>query len=355
MYKTCIILCATALTLSLHPSLSYSAVPEDTLPNAPAGHLQPHYKVTDLGDLGGKISIALSINDKGQIVGGSRSASGRSHGFLWETGKMTDLGVLPKTVVSMARSINNKGQIAGESSDLHGNMFGVLWETGKMTSLGPLGGEYGTVAMINDHGVIVGQRHKSKTERCGFVWSKGLIADSDTLSGDCLNAKAINDAGLVLGEAPAGPGDNQDRKSFLWDHGKVIDLAAFQALCLNNKGQIAGQMTDTKAGSTPAVWEAGKVRPLPSLKTIRSAVSGINDRGDIVGWADLPSGADGKDIVTHALLWQGDQCIDLNERVDSTEGWTIETAEDINSAGQIVGMGLHAGQEHAYLLTPIAP
>jgi hypothetical protein len=45
---------------------------------------------------------------------------------------------------------------------------------------------------------------------------------------------------------------------------------------------------------------------------------------------------------------------DLNQLLDgSGNGWTISIASDINSSGQIVGLGFNpAGDQHGFLLTP---
>jgi probable HAF family extracellular repeat protein len=49
----------------------------------------------DLGTLpGGDRSAASNINYVGHIVGSSQTSSGDSQAFLWEKGKMTDLGTL---------------------------------------------------------------------------------------------------------------------------------------------------------------------------------------------------------------------------------------------------------------------
>jgi probable HAF family extracellular repeat protein len=83
--------------------------------------------MTDLGTLGGSASFATDINARGQIVGFSNTASGVEHAFLWEKGKMTDLGTLAGDLTSRAWGINKRGQIVGESNDTTGNPHAVLW------------------------------------------------------------------------------------------------------------------------------------------------------------------------------------------------------------------------------------
>src|SRR5580658_5573510 len=58
-------------------------------PNAP-GAPPTTAAVTDLGTLGGSISVAGTINASGEIVGGSTTAGGLSHAYLWAGGSMTD-------------------------------------------------------------------------------------------------------------------------------------------------------------------------------------------------------------------------------------------------------------------------
>lgn len=88
------------------------------------------FTIVSLGSLGGPTSNAQDINDRGQIVGSSGLPSDptqSSHAFLWQNGKMTDLGKLPNGIYSMALAINERGQIAGWSDDSSSLEQAVLW------------------------------------------------------------------------------------------------------------------------------------------------------------------------------------------------------------------------------------
>ena len=71
---------------------------------------------------------ALDVNARGQIVGRGNYARGSTdtHGFVWENGKMTDLGTLGGDS-SQATDINNAGQIAGSSTTPAGEVHAVIW------------------------------------------------------------------------------------------------------------------------------------------------------------------------------------------------------------------------------------
>lgn len=70
----------------------------------------------ELGGLGGPVSAAYDINDKGQIVGSAQRADYEFRGFLWENGVLTDLTNLvddPVWVIATANNINEDGWIVG--------------------------------------------------------------------------------------------------------------------------------------------------------------------------------------------------------------------------------------------------
>ncbi len=105
--------------------------------------------MTDLGTLGGSRSVATAINDAGQVVGWSDTADGGQHAFLYESGTMNDLGDLdPGQNYSAAWSVNASGQVVGRS-DVGFTVHGFLSDSGPMTDLG-----IGFPFAINDAGVV---------------------------------------------------------------------------------------------------------------------------------------------------------------------------------------------------------
>jgi probable HAF family extracellular repeat protein len=83
----------------------------------------------DLGTLGGCCSFAISINERGHIVGDSGTITFKIHGFLWESGRsMRDLGS-PTGGFSSARGINARGQIVGGCETAPHRVNACLWES----------------------------------------------------------------------------------------------------------------------------------------------------------------------------------------------------------------------------------
>lgn len=100
--------------------------------------------VTDLGNLGGTGGIAgnhaCAINNHGQVVGHSELPNNTTfHGFLWtrENG-MRDLDTLPNDAASLALGINDKGEVVGASLAANFNPRAVIWGGDAMTDLNTL-------------------------------------------------------------------------------------------------------------------------------------------------------------------------------------------------------------------------
>ena len=112
-----------------------------------------------------------------------------------------------------------------------------------------------------------------------------------------------------------------------------------QASAINNRDQIVGISETTvqdpgcsasKPGKiiTPAFWEKGEVRPLPTVaRDPDGFVQGINEQGQAVGSSGTCTG-----IATHAVLWENDTAFELpNLGHDGNDAYAI------NDHGQAVG------------------
>jgi probable HAF family extracellular repeat protein len=99
-------------------------------------------EATDLGNLGYEGCDANAINDSGEVVGISNITETDSHAFLWKSGKMTDLGILPPanppipgaSKSSGALAVNDAGDIAGFANGPGGDTA-CVWTGGKIYSL----------------------------------------------------------------------------------------------------------------------------------------------------------------------------------------------------------------------------
>jgi probable HAF family extracellular repeat protein len=156
--------------------------------------------MSDLGTLGRHAGTgARAVNDRGQIVGYSQTATSMSHAFLWDAGTMIDLGGGGNTTTGiLAAGINERGQVAGT----------FLWQDGTATTLGTLGGEYSNARAINEWGQIVGDAWTAEPQVHASLWQGGKVIDLGTLGGDRSSAYGINDCSRVVGEARTGSGES---------------------------------------------------------------------------------------------------------------------------------------------------
>lgn len=267
----------------------------------------------DLGTFGGAAADALAINDAGQIVGYAQNATGRERAFLYAGGALTDLGTLGGTD-SHAYAINRYGQIGGGAStgpDSDGSLFKAFsYVSGSMSPIGALpNGDMSVVYGISSAGVMTGTSAISTNDppehpSHAFVYSGGAFTDLGTLGGLYSSGRAINDSHWVVGQASTtidyGSGHTVPH-AYLYRDGAMTDLGTF--------------------GGLFAASEA----------------LGINNAGQIVGWADTAHAA-------HAFLFEAGKLIDLNTLIDPASGWTLNAAMAINEHQQIAATGCMGGE-----------
>lgn len=349
-----------------------------------AAGLNYTYDIIDLGTLSDVYSSSYNINSTGVITGKATNASGDVHAFMWmddnsnnisDSGEMRDLGTLGGTI-SWGYGINNLNQIVGlvTTDVLDNDARAFMWEdlnsnnqhdAGEMVSLGVLNSGTDSWAFdINNGSDVVGMSIDGTTgnERA-FIWDSvsGIMSDIDPLDTSYNSwAKGINDSGFVVGKNDIAGSEH----AFLWNGtDPIIDLGSIDdnisgALAINNAGIAIGSSTVNNTTVEQAVkWEYNiddDDYDIISLGALlageESNAIGINANGDIVGNSEFDVNLDGS---TKAFIYVGGVMYDLNEHLNST-GWSLTTATAINDSGQIVGEGSIDGQDHAFLLNPVA-
>lgn len=192
-----------------------------------------------------------------------------------------------------------------------------------------LGGTYGTAFGINNAGVVVGMSANAAGELRAFVSRSGALQELPGLGGNTSAAYAVNAHGWIVGEAENA---SSQVRAVAWIEGQAVDLGTLggdhgQALAVNDRGQIVG-MAQNAAGEYRAFLWSRKTGmqqlPLPPGAPTMVSAEGIDDSGDVVGTARMPSG-------WRALLWSRGQVGVLET------GCTNAQALDINGRGQAVG------------------
>ncbi|BEL05960.1 hypothetical protein Q0Z83_041510 [Actinoplanes sichuanensis] len=297
---------------------------------AAAGAVCPSpYRTVRLGTLGGAAGVPLALNDHGAVVGWSNTAGGALHPFLWQHGRMTDLGTLDRVEGGwgMATDINRNGVAVGQS-DRGGVRHAVRWQGGKITDLGTLGGVSASAAAVNDHGVIVGGRTMPDGVLRAFLWRDGRLTDLDVPGGGDVVVTDINNSDQVVGFAM--PTD-RPAFAFLWQRGTVTVLPTSryggQARAINDRGVVVGKVFGAEGGLAVRWWRGGSTMLGTLPDGDASGARDINDRGVILGAGNVGPHS----LEDHAFLWDRGVLRDLDPaRVP-------ESATALNNRGEIIG------------------
>jgi len=294
------------------------------------------------------------------------------HTYLWSHGALTDLGALgpdPAKNSSYANWLSPRGAVAGLSDNgtidplTHSEeVDAVVWQDGKITNLGTFGGNEGQAFGMNSQGEVTGGADNATPDKYSilgdgqqtraFLWANGHLRDLGTLGGPDSLGWFLNDHGQVLGvsdtSATPDPVTGQPPASvFLWQNGTMRDLGnlggsvpTFGGLAaFNDAGEVTGQ--SNLAGNKifhAFLWNGHKMIDLGTFGGALSSPTWMNDRGEVIGWADLPKylgpnlGEPG-DQMYQAFVWDNGAATDLG----TLPGDKCSTAWGINDEGVIVG------------------
>jgi probable HAF family extracellular repeat protein len=213
-----------------------------------------------------------------------------------------------------------------------------------LKDLGVLNGEQSNASGINDAGQVVGRIDFRDGEIShAFLYSRDKMRDLGTLGGTWSCAFAISNSGTVAGGADI-PGNHAH--AFTYRRGKMHDLGTPKGTtvtgcyAINDRGEVAGDSHRTpERGRQAVVFYGGGFRELGTLGGKESCAGGINNSGQVVGWAENAEG------IRHAFLFSGGKLLDLG-----TLGGRNSYAGAVGNAGHIVGWAETAtGARHAYV------
>lgn len=355
----------------------------------PAKH--HHYKLVGIGTFGGPQSYvnpgsgnesgnyAMVLNRTGAVAGSADTALADpfpnfcfhddcfvSHTFEWKNGVKRDLGALPGGASSDSGWISANGLIAGLSQNgeidplVPGlpEVHAALWRNGGVTDLGtlPEGGFESIASAVNSLGQVAGLAINTIVDpnsmagigfqTRAFLWQNGEMQDLGTLgSGTDAQALLINEQGQVVGwsyvnSVPTNaciPGFAFVTGSFIWDkENGMRDLGSLGGTCttasdMNNRGQVVGfSNLPGDLGQHGFLWGNGSFQDLGgSLGGDFQGPFAMNERGEAVGFAFLSG-----DSVLHAVLWKH-----VGDLVDLAQAGTVQCsyATSINGKTQVVG------------------
>jgi probable HAF family extracellular repeat protein len=376
-----------------------------------------HYRVIDLGTLGGPVSAGNAINNAGWVTGFSLNSSGIQLATLWAHGAQIPLGTLGGPGSDVAWPVkNNFGLVSGITENgvhdpLNENFscpaFGLLsgnscvafaWQGGQMTQLPGLGGNNSIGAGDNNLGQIVGWAEKSATDpTCAppspgatqflqfeaTLWNRDWtghwhVRELPPYPGDPDGAAtAINDLGQAVGisgQCDVAIGAYSAIHALLWQNGQPIDLGNLGGHgwntpgAINDLGVIAGFANgpnDVISGQLQFrflafIWT--KEHGMQSLGTLSgdamSEATDINDENQIVGVSFSDFFFDNP----RAFIYQNGTMTALNSLIGSASAnWDISSTGGINDRGEIaaqanvVSNGSVTSAAHAVLLVPCDP
>jgi len=365
--------------MSMQSALPASLVAFLALSSVDAGAVT--YTVTEIPRYQDRYTYAWDVNDSGKVAGYVANQGNQNIyynlPFTWtQAGGISSRPALGATIAGVggagtggkAEAINNSGVMAGYSFTGVGNAFhATKWDAnGNAIDLGTMGGNWSEAFDINNGGRVVGYSYNAgNTQMRPVVWSaNGTPTDLGSLAGGPGGkALAINDQGDAVGYAflPYDKWGSVYDRAVIWRNGTVTELGTLGgdesfAYDINNLGQVVGSsQAASRVGAF--IWQNGVMTEIIGVgpSNFGSNAYGINDHGQVVG----ESGMGGVGDTSHAFIWENGVTVDLNNvsiTAVANGQWVLRHAYEINTQGQIVGLGTLNGVQTAFLLTPdVAP
>ena len=314
----------------------------------------PKYSVTPVAGPG---SIALGINIHGHTVGGMPGAGADEHAFVNTGGGPLDIGTFGGAS-SRAWGINDAGVVVGEADNMAGVRRAFSYSAGAMNDLGTLGGPSAGARAINNDGHIAGFATLPTGSPRAFRLSGGVMQNLGTLPSTVelySYGYAINARDTVAGASSVGEFTLPDPPvhGFVTRASTLVDIGTFggqvsAAYGINDRGMVVGtaEVGTGNHDRNAYIWFRGFKRDIGNLGGGYAEAYDINNRNQVVGFSTASTGQ-------HGFLWRRGKMVAIETLIDSASGWTISNARAINDRQQIAATGCKAGVCQAVRLDPV--
>jgi probable HAF family extracellular repeat protein len=302
------------------------------------------------GDLYGPSAQANAVNDDGMVLGTLLGgfASVQADTFVWEDGARTTLP--PAGTLTTPFDLNGRGQVLYGTANTQapGGARGLVWQDGTITEAPPVGPDGARLLGldISERGLVAGAPGTLAPEP--YTWRPGQAPTALALPAGADGAApgAVNERGDVVGQAVFSDGGFRT-EAVRWRDGRpqllgtlggrssgTVPTTIVGGSALNRWGDVAGT-SDVGDGTHHAYfWHDGRMTDLGTLGGANSRAAAVNDWGQVVGVSDTASGEQ------HAFLWQNGRMVDLTALAG---GGSAATVTDVNDRGQVVGYANRPG------------
>jgi probable HAF family extracellular repeat protein len=312
------------------------------------------YNLTRIGLDVGVTSMGGKINNSGQVIGITSTASNELHSFIYTPGiGAKDIGTLGGVSTS-ALSINDAGQIVGDSVTANGEKHAFFYsESTGMQDLGTLGGTQSSASSINNLGQIAGTSTTGSGDQHAFLYSQSNgMQDIGSLGGANIKVSGITDAGLVVGSAG---GKLFNSHVFVYSStGGMQDISPSNSDFMyingfNNLGQIVGYVATTGQGFIYTPGSGFQFLITPNYN-VNYWATGINNYGQVIGWLSPTYNPNQYGYIY--TVTEGIRQIDT--MISGIKDWSSLAPTSINELGQIVGTGVDytSSNSFAFVMTP---
>lgn len=164
-------------------------------------------RVQDLGSFGARFAMATQVNRRGQVLVSAQGPDDTMKALVWKDGVVADIG--GDATRTIAIGINDGGQVAGTMRTVAGGIVAFLWKDGELDLLPPLHDHTSSYAhVLTEAGVVIGESWKDNETKI-VRWQDGAATDiTDSILGleqwDWVQLTDVNVHGWMAGHGLKG-------------------------------------------------------------------------------------------------------------------------------------------------------